>query len=318
MAALTSGVMHFYLLRFERDCDALSAGCPPRESQTATTESGWKNWSLYDDTDVRNTVVDCLECHEPTAGAGRMFRMQEIQNPWTHWIANFTEGGSALFADYNNAHRNEEYAGIPAGLIARGTPVSVEDFIKSVGQGAQPNAFPSQQIENEVKASNGQEPIANVPPGSSTTWDALYAAAVAGQQIPPPYHDVKVTDAAKLGAATQAYLDFTSGKASDMPDISDVFLDAALPDMSIKPKLGLDGKAILIHACGQCHNDRLDQSITRARFNPFHLDTLASSEKQTAIDRLQRTAEDRFRMPPHLIRDLDDDELQKVIAVLRE
>ena len=47
---------------------------------------------------------------------------------------------------------------------------------------------------------------------------------------------------------------------------SDILLDAALPDMSIRPKAGLDGRGILVHMCTMCHNDKLDQTISRAQF----------------------------------------------------
>jgi hypothetical protein len=47
----------------------------------------------------------------------------------------------------------------------------------------QPNEFVSQKIIDELRAN-----------GASATWQALYANAVAGNAIPPPYFGVDQTD----------------------------------------------------------------------------------------------------------------------------
>jgi hypothetical protein len=83
-----------------------------------------------------------------------------------------------------------------------------------------------------------------------------------------------------------------------LPDIRDTVLDAALPDMSIRPKPGLDGHGILVHVCAMCHNSRLDPTVSRARFNVEHLDALPREEKDLAIARLQLEDGDVHKMPP--------------------
>ncbi|HEY4222691.1 MAG TPA: hypothetical protein VGO62_15150 [Myxococcota bacterium] len=308
----------FYLLVYEQACDSTQAGCTPAQRLTPATESGWQNWTLYDDKDLRDTVVDCLACHQPEGPSGkRFYRMQEFANPWTHWLASFTEGGNALVSDFNAVHGGETFAGIPPGRVATGAPFSVENLIRATGDATQPNEFPSPVIEAEVKASNDNEPASDSPPGQSATWQALYQSAVDGTAIPPPYHDVKITDAQKLAVMVRAYRDFAAGARPDLPDIRDVLLDEALADMSQRPKPGLDGKGIMVHMCSQCHNDRLDQTLSRARFNPAHLDDMSAAEKQVAVDRLGRAADDRLRMPPHLVRDLGADDITACIAALR-
>ena len=65
------------------------------------------------------------------------------------------------------------------------------------------------QLANAVgrvlKQSSSQQPAINFPIGKSSTWQNLYAASAAGQFIPVPYHDVKVTDPEKLGFAAAQY-----------------------------------------------------------------------------------------------------------------
>ena len=58
----------------------------------------------------------------------------------------------------------------------------------------QPNEFVSQTIIDELRAN-----------GTSATWEALYANAVAGNAIPPPYFGVDQTDPIKAAAMFDAY-----------------------------------------------------------------------------------------------------------------
>src|SRR6202035_2289685 len=107
----------------------------------------------------------------------------------------------------------------------------------------QPNPFDSMAIEAEVQASAPEQPAVNVPMGASATWNATYAQAREGKTIGVPYHDVKVTDAAKLGAASVLYQSVALGKSppSALTDIRSVFLDEGIRDMGFAPAAGLGG-----------------------------------------------------------------------------
>src|SRR5438270_3059333 len=99
-----------------------------------------------------------------------------------------------------------------------------------------------------------------------------------------------------------------------MPDISDTILDTALPDLSIRPAPGLDGRGILTHMCRMCHNSNLDQTQSRSNFNIDTLDTLSRNEKDYAIARLQLPATDVHHMPPVRFHELAQPELDAAIA----
>jgi hypothetical protein len=172
-----------------------------------------------------------------------------------------------------------------------------------------------------VKASNSQQPHVNVPAGTSATWHRLYADAVAGKAIPPPYHDVQVTDPAKLATFTTAYQAMMvgdAGAAARLPELSGMFLPAAVSDLSFAPQAGLDGRGILMHMCQQCHNPALDQRISRARFDVAKLVTgqLSRTEKDRAIARLRLPAESAAKMPPPRFRHLSDAEIELAIQEL--
>src|SRR5215472_10102188 len=104
-----------------------------------------------------------------------MLRMQELHDPWTHFFKTDRPGGRALLDDFFGAHgKSEDYGPIPAGLIEKSDPSKLTDLLTQNGFGTQPNEFPSQQIEAEVKQSNPAEPQSNTPPGISATWSGLY------------------------------------------------------------------------------------------------------------------------------------------------
>jgi hypothetical protein len=160
--------------------------------------------------------------------------------------------------------------------------------------------------------------MVNVPPGWSASWQAVYDRAASGQFIAAPYHDVKVTDPTRLGAAADAYRQWLSGGAPTVPDIRDVFLDDGLRDMGFAPRAGLDGRGLLSQMCQQCHQGKLDLTLTRERFLVDQLDTMSRAEKDLAVTRIQMATSSRLHMPPVLFRTITDDEAQRMIVELQK
>jgi cytochrome c553 len=312
-----NGKLNFYLFRFNLTCES-SHSCKPGDLLTPAVERNWQGWSVYDDEDLKNTLADCRHCHQPDGpGSPLMLRMQEIQDPWTHWFRNDRPGGIALFQDFLRAHGDQEdYGGIPAAIIQKADGRALEDVVTGQGFGNQPNQFDSKQIESEVQSSSSVQPLINIPQGQSSTWQQLFDASVAGLAIPPPYHDVKVTDPNKLQYVTDQYKAFVAGQVTELPDIRRVFLDDALVDMTMKPKPGLSGKQVLVQMCAQCHNPNLDQSISRAKFDVTRMGSMSSAEKAETINRLKLPASNRLHMPPAMMRNMTPDALNAAIAEL--
>jgi hypothetical protein len=249
-----------------------------------------------------------------------MLRMQELEDPWTHWFRSDRPGGLTLMQDFFRAHGTEEdYGGIPAALIPKADGLAMEDLVKGQGFGDNPNGFfNSRVIEDEVEDSSRQQPEINTPPGQSRTWQALYDRAMRGEFIPVPYHDVKVTDPDKLQYATDEYKKYMAGAGNVLPDIRRVFLDDALEAMTFIPKSGLSGREVLVQTCAQCHNPKLDQTISRAKFDVTKLDTMSREEKDVAIARLKMGSANRLRMPPVMMRTLPDDAREAAIKFLEQ
>ena len=51
----------------------------------------------------------------------------------------------------------------------------------------------------------------NSAPGTSAAWNTVFNNFLQGLAIPPPYHDVKVTDPTTIASFTQAYVDVING-----------------------------------------------------------------------------------------------------------
>ena len=174
---------------------------------------------------------------------------------------------------------------------------------------AQPNEFDAADIEREVVASaaerGGAQPGDNTVSGQSATWRQIYERSLRGEAIPVPYHDVKVTDPDKLARMTRAYQAYRRGeiRRDELPDVRDVFPDdeTRLAEMGFRTEPGLSGEAVLVQACSLCHNTRLNQNLSRARFVP-DLSALNRAEKDAAIARLQLLADDPRAMPPPRLR----------------
>jgi cytochrome c5 len=303
------GDLNFFLFKFEQACNAKPTGCSVDDVLTPKVESGFTSYSLYQDVDIKNTIFDCNQCHQ-TGGPGtpKILRMQELQNPWGHFFRNNRANGQAMLADYAAAHpATETYGGIPGAAITNSDPAQLEGLVENQGFKAQPNEFNTNQILDN---------------GASAAWLALYNNAKLGKDIPPPYHENRVTDPTKLATATAAYKAAAAGSAPLTMDIRDVFLDSALQDLTFRPATDLvtakNGAGILVQICQQCHNPSLDQTQTRALFDVTKLATMSAAEKQKAIHRLTLDPEAFRRMPPTRFRTLSADEIQLVVQALSQ
>ena len=315
----TTGTINFYVVFFDQASNSAPGGCKPSDLLTQKIVTGWSNVRVFEmSTSLGNTIFDCHVCHDPNSTGTPILRMQEIEAPFTHWMSAGTEGGRALLADFHAAHgAHEDYGPIPARLIDKSDPAKLAAFVTQAGF-AQPNYFRSAQIEAEVAKGAPGQPAVNVPAGWSATWQVLYDEAVAGRFIATPYHDVKVTDPFKLASMTSIYQQWLGGTRSDLPDIRDVFLDEGLRDMGFAPKLGLDGRGLLVQMCQQCHNANLDMTISREKFLVDRLDQMSRDEKNLAIQRLGLDASTRLRMPPPLFRTVTDYERELMVLELQK
>jgi hypothetical protein len=137
-----SGKLTLYLVKFDLAC---GENCKNEDLLTPSVEQNWQGITVYDDEDLKNSLVDCRHCHQPEGPSQPlMLRMQELQDPWTHWFRNDRPGGLTLMQDYFRAHgTDEDYGGVPGILITKSDGRALEDLVngQGFGPGKQPNEF---------------------------------------------------------------------------------------------------------------------------------------------------------------------------------
>lgn len=293
--------INFFLVKYEKPCDP---DCPNSERYSPETETGWQNVTVYGDQDLKNTPLDCLQCHQPGGiSAKRILRMQERVTPWTHWFRN-NRPSVALLNEFQAAHPNEDYAGIPANLITNSDPAKLEKLVEGAGFTLQPNEFKTALIEQE---------------GRGPTWLALYANAMAGGAISVPFYMIDPADPAKLAAAATAYKAVIAGTSTPdtMPDMTDLFPDVELGDLGFRAGDGATTGAMVVqHRCGTCHNGTFP-GVTRNNFVVADFpNNLPAHMRDKILQRISLSKTSRLRMPPTMFSDLSDTQIELIRADL--
>ena len=322
--ARNPGFFNFYLFQFEQACNSAAEGCSPGDLYTPRVEQDWLRVSLQDDEDLKNTPNDCRQCHQRVSEHPRLL-MRELNNPWTHFFQPLPANpeqfigpgvqGHDLLSDYLDAKGDEAYGGFLPSTLVGIAPFLLESTVLA----DQPVLFDAPGIENERFP---YDPDHGYPqgPGDSPTWDAAYEAFKRGEQLALPYLEARVSDPGKHSAHVRDYQRYRAGElsADELPDVGDIFPD----DPSVRAQLGLQTEPgsspeqTLIQACGSCHNDVLDQTISRARFN-IDLWKLDRSEIALAIDRIERDHGAPGVMPPPEARQLDPEARLQLLDFLR-
>lgn len=310
-----TGEPNFYLFTFEQNCD-YQGTCDLASRLTEELEHGWTAYSIYPETDLENTSVDCLTCHRPGGfGTKKILRMQELASPWLHWFpqrfVQRTDSDRVLTAQFVDVHGvDQQYGGVPIATIQNalddGSGAQLEALIRAQGFGEQPNEF-DPRIEAEAKAGD-----------ASPTWLAQWTLATEGKAITVPYPRADVTDEAKRMAASASYKSVVMGTAGreTLLDLRDVFSQDATEKLSFVPKAGADGKSVLVQMCARCHDGRADPQIGRSNFNVLKLDEMSAEEKATAIGRVNEPEGSAKKMPPWRSGQLTPEALTAVLAEL--
>ncbi len=322
-----NGILNFYLVTFEQACNASARGCVPGDLYTPRLEADWTSVSLADAEDLKNTPSDCRQCHQ-RGTKSPLILMREFDGPWTHYFgpdvdtsSDFPEAtGSDLTRDYFRARGDEPYAAMPKSLLRSTIGLTLENVVLF----SQPLVFDGVAIMNErwpwTKPSpmhpTGYEP----EPRKSATWYAGYEAFKRGEQLALPFYAPRATDPDKQARLTAAYQSYLKGDttADSLPDLSDIFPDdpETRAEIGLQTEPGATPAQALVQACGTCHNDVLDQTISRARFN-VAVGRLPQLELAAAIERLNTPRDAPGTMPPPGRRQLDEDGRARLIDYLK-
>jgi hypothetical protein len=312
---------NFYLIEFSQACNRAANGCGPGDLYTPDIEAAWLEVRIRDDEALKNAPEDCRRCHGGGPNrAGPMLLMRELLPPWTHWLREM----SRLRDDFISAKRapaleggSEPYAGTPLGRVASADALElpIESAQRLGLQPEQPLLFPSTLIASETG-----ELASALSRSASPTWRAMYDAFRAGNAPAPPYEFERAADNEKLAALAAQYQAFLAGTLpkDQLPDLSAVFPDDAQRQAEIGLTVEPDASAqdVLRQVCTECHNQALDPSVSRARFDA-DLSRIDSAEIATALKRIELPAGDARRMPPSGGRRLDSGARERLAVYLR-
>lgn len=320
------GGLNFYLIQFEQACNGTQSGCAPADLYTPQLERDWLRVHVEDDEDLKNSPSDCRQCHQRKMDRPRLL-MRELNNPWTHFLQPepYSETplvvagpqGFDLLKDYVRAKGDELYGGFAPPTLAPISPF----FLESIVGSDQPVLFDAPGIETERFPYDIERNAYATEPRASPTWEASYQAFKRGEQLALPYLEPRPTDPDKHARLTAAYTSHRAGELDPraLPDLADIFPD----DPVLRARIGLQTEPdaapadALIQACGGCHNDVLDQSLSRARFN-IDLSKLDAAAIARAIDRIERAPTDPGVMPPPEARQLEPRARARLLDFLRD
>jgi hypothetical protein len=315
--------LNFYLLEFVQACNQRAEGCQPGDLFTPRLERDWLAVRLRDDEDLKNTPFDCRQCHQRARSEPTLL-MRELNNPWTHFFEPVPESdvsgdpdvkGRDLMRDYLDAKGDEPYAGLAVQTVDSAAPSLLENVVGT----NQPVFFDAPGIENERWPYSGGSYASE--PQTSRIWEDAYEAFKRGEQLALPYVEPRVSDRDKQAALSAEYARYRAQEidADELPDMADIFPD----DPRIRARIGLQTEPdatpveALIQACGGCHNDVLDQQISRARFN-IDLSRLEASELARAIERIELPSDEPGVMPPREARQLEPSVRASLLEYLRQ
>lgn len=315
--------LNFYLIEYEQACNREPDGCRPGDLYTPRVERDWLNVTIRDDEDLKNTSQDCRQCHQRGLEYPTLL-IRELNGTWPHFFAPDPVGaapnvgpdddGRDLVQDFLRAKGDEPYGNIPVDMFRQTSGL----MLQQIAGDAQPLVFRADIIEEE-RWPSGPDGYAPTPV-RSPTWDRAYEAFKRGEQLALPHYSIRPTDPAKQARLTEAYRRFRAGElpAEELPDLADIFPD----DPKLRAEIGLttepgaSGPELLIQACGPCHNDVLDQTISRARFN-IALSRMDRAALERAIDRISLAPSAQGVMPPPDARQLDGEARNRLLSYLR-
>lgn len=314
---------NFFLLSFEQACNDTDAGCSYGDLFSPRIEADWKRVVIEDDEDLKNTPLDCRQCHQ-RGSTEPVLLMRELRGPWLHFFQPvrsqdpadpYANATSPLAGDYAAAKGYESYGGL-AGELTKFTAAGL--FLQNAVTTGQPVLFDSEQImlERGVLEAGGA-----AMPRRSPTWDRAYAAFKRGEQLALPHFDERPTDAAKQAKLAAAYARYRAGElpVDQLPNLADIFPD----DPHLRAELGLATEPeatpaeALIQACGSCHNQVLDQTLSRARFS-IDLAQMTRAELDLALARIELPRDQPGAMPPPGFRQLTNEVRSRLTAYLRD
>lgn len=276
---------NFYLLRFTQACDA--SHCSPEDSLSERIESGWIDWTLYVDSDLEDTPLDCLSCHRPFGGdTHKLLLMRQDLDPWMHWsdfrvfdeslcptsppagvtpkvIA--TSDGLDLLVSLAGEHG--KYAGIPLKeLLDTKSGDVLSDFLVDAENLIVDSPLPPHPYA-QLSLRTRETLCERFYTGQSPSWEADRLTSRARGQ-PFPYYEPEVLDAGAREELLSDPANFWAARTDSDPfELLTELLSPAVPAaVGFAPRDGDSAQEILQGMCARCHAADVAPTLSRSRF----------------------------------------------------
>jgi hypothetical protein len=327
---------NFYLLSFEQACNA--SRCTPEDLLGPSVESGWLDWTLYSDSDLQDTALDCLTCHRPFgADSHKQLLMRQVTDPWMHW-GDFRGGDEDMCpekppagaprqvvatADGLDLLRTLEgetgtYAGLPVGeLHAAESGEALSDFLVDAEVLITASPLPPHPY-GQLGMQTRETLCERFYTGESPTWEEDRRTAQAGG-FPFPYYAPDVLDTerrSELLAGRQVL--WQRERERDAFEVAASWLATDVPAaVGFVPRETDEAPDILRGMCGRCHAASTDSALARARFNA-EAETIEPATFGEVATRLALPARSPKIMPPRPAGELPAWARERLLSYLAE
>lgn len=318
--------LNFYLLSYRQTCAA--DDCTMEEQLSGKTESSWKEWTLYDETDLEDTPLDCLSCHRPDGpGTPRRLLMRDIPDPWFHWLPPVDQpspcalprGGEHpprllapdLRAEFERIHGQDGYAGHDIAATRSSDGHNLHGLVLLFRASAQPVprdepfAMDSRAVIDEWRCAE-----------TNDTWRAYRSRMLQGQGLPVPYYGFDVLDREKAAVALEDYPAYLRRHPGRSPFL--LLRDFIAEEAQVATGGIIDGtapaEAVLRQACIRCHDGRAPGLAVRAR---FRADAITADTAAAALRRLALPENSPYAMPPRRAGTLSASAKEKLVHLFQ-
>ena len=231
--------------------------------------------------------------------------MQELQDPWTHWFPQRPAGrphAHGTTSEHGTGGGLRRHSRHPHHQVRRPSARGPRDR-SGLRQGQQPNSS-TRGDRGRDQGSPRAAARVNIPSGKSGRGSAPSTRRSPASH-PGAVPDVRSPTRTSSSSRPTSTRSSRQGRRTTI-DIRRVFLDEALGGTTVLPENGASGRRSSSDL-RPVPQPKLDQTITRAKFDVTKLDTMTRAEKQLAIDRMKMGSANRLHMPPSNMRNLPDD-----------
>lgn len=329
---------NFYLLHFEQACNA--SRCTPEDLLTEKIENGWVGWTLYADTELEDTPLDCLTCHRPFGRTThKQLLMRQVMDPWLHWGGFEGEYENKLCPQHDQPDpgrwiaaeglqvigriegSNGHYGGLPVDeLVAADSGNLFSAFLVDAELTIRASPYePSNYPYAQVYFASTDVLCERIKTGTSPSWDQARVDALS-RGLPVPYYGPDVLDATKRQAVLKDRAGFLAKHVDeDAFDVAmSLFDDQVSREVGFIPRSDDDAPQMLRSLCVRCHSNDTDPSFNRARFNAESIDSIEPETARAIRHRISLERTSPLVMPPLRVGTLPAFAIERINGYLSE